>query len=54
MFDAFVGNSLVAMYAMWSRWKMFENEFKNISMWYQWDPHDNGTHVQCGQDQKEL
>jgi hypothetical protein len=31
MFDAFVGNSLVAMYAMWSRWKMLENEFKNIS-----------------------
>lgn len=31
MFDAFVGNSLVAIYAMWSRWKMLENEFKNIS-----------------------
>jgi hypothetical protein len=31
MFDAFVGNSLVAMYVMWFRWKMLENEFKKIS-----------------------
>jgi len=25
-----------------------------FQMWYQWDHHDNGTHAQCGQDQKEL
>jgi hypothetical protein len=27
---------------------------RKFQMWYRWDPHDNGTHVQCRQDRKEL